>query len=229
MVENSKVKKKDFVEIEFIGKNLTNNDIFDTNIKEEAKKINLEINPKPLIVCIGEGMLVKGFDEDLENKEIGKKYSIKLIPEKAFGKRQSQLVKMIPLKVFTEQKVYPQAGMSYALDNSVVKIVSVSGGRVMVDFNNPLAGKDIEYEYTIKRKIEDSKEKVNALQNFFFGKEFEFELDQEKKKIIFSDINLTPVLNAFQDKFKDMIGFSVEILAKPKIEDKKEEKKEENK
>jgi len=66
MVENQKTKKKDFVEIEFIGKNLTNNEVFDTNIKEEAKKINLEIKDKPLMVCIGGEMLVKGFDSALE-------------------------------------------------------------------------------------------------------------------------------------------------------------------
>ena len=35
-----KVVKNDFVEIEFLGKNLSNNEVFDTNIAEEAKKIN---------------------------------------------------------------------------------------------------------------------------------------------------------------------------------------------
>ncbi len=222
-----KAQKKDFVEIEFIGRNLANNEIFDTNIKEEAKKINLELSGKPLIVRIGDGMIVKGFDEALESKEIGKKYTIKLEPEKAFGKRQPNLARLIPMKVFIEQKIYPQPGMTLALDNNLVKVMSVSGGRVMVDFNNPLAGKDVEYEFTIKRIVDDIKEKINAVQRFYFGMEFEFDVNEQNKKIIFKDIKLIPILNAFKEKFKEMFDMDIEILDKK--EEKSEEKKEDKK
>ena len=224
-----KAQKKDFVEIEFIGRNLANNEIFDTNIKEEAKKINLELSGKPLIVRIGDGMVVKGFDEALESKEIGKKYTIKLEPEKAFGKRQPNLARLIPMKVFIEQKIYPQAGMTLALDNNLVKVMSVSGGRVMVDFNNPLAGKDVEYEFTIKRLVEDPKEKINAVQRFYFGMEFEFDVDEHKKKIIFKNVKLAPVLNLFKEKFKEILGMDLEIFEQKKKEEKYEDKKEEKK
>ncbi len=220
-------KKHDFVEVEFVGRNLGNNEIFDTNIPAEAKKIELEItNNKPFIISIGRGMVVKGFDEALEDKEVGKKYTVKIGPEKAFGKRNPSLVRLIPMKVFAEQKIYPQPGMTLALDNNLVKVVSVSGGRVLVDFNNPVAGKDVEYEFTIKKLITDDTEKVRATQAFLFGHEFEFNLEEKdgKKKIVFSDIKLTPVLNAFKHKFKELLDMEVEILAKP---EKKEEKKEE--
>jgi peptidylprolyl isomerase len=221
-----KTKKGDFVEIEFVARNLSNNEVFDTNMTDEAKKIELKISGKPLIVCIGKDMVVKGLDEALEEKEIGKKYSIKIAPEKAFGKRYPNLVKMMPLKIFAAQKIYPQPGMTFALDNNLVKIISVSGGRVMADFNNPLAGKDIEYEFTIKGLVEDNKERLKALQLFLFGQEFENEIDEKSKKIIFKDIKLTPVLNAFKNQFKEILGMDVEIFAKP---EKKEEKKEEKK
>jgi FKBP-type peptidyl-prolyl cis-trans isomerase 2 len=221
MAENRQTKKNDFIEIEFLGKNLTNNEVFDTNIKEEAEKINIEYTGKPLVVCIGQNMVVKGFDEALEGKEIGKKFSVKINPENAFGKRQPNLSRMIPLRMFLEQKIYPQPGMTLALDNRLVKVMSVSGGRVLVDFNNPLAGKDIEYEFTIKKIVEDNKEKINAVQRFFFGHEFEFDLDEKSKKIIFKEIKLTPILNAFKDKFKEILGFDVEIFAQT-------EKKQEN-
>ena len=157
-----KVEKNEFVEIEFLGKNLVSNEIFDTNIAEEAKKINPEMKVKPLIVCVGKEMLVKGFDDSLEGKEIGKKYSVKITPDNGFGKRDSKLIRLIPMKMFLAQKIYPEPGMTLTLDNNIVKVISVSGGRVMVDFNNPLAGKDLEYEYTIKKKIVDIKEKTNA-------------------------------------------------------------------
>jgi len=222
-------KKNDFVEIDFLGRNLTNNEIFDTNILEEAKKLNTDAKEedikksiKPLAVCIGQDMVVKGLDEALESKEIGKKYSIKLTPEKAFGKRNPQMVRLIPMRIFQEQKIYPEKGMTFALDNTLIKVISVSGGRVMADFNNPLAGKDVEFEFTIKKilpnTLEGTKEKVNALQTFLFNQIFEFDIQDEKegksKKIIFKDVKLTPILNAFKDKFKEILGYDIEIFQK---------------
>jgi FKBP-type peptidyl-prolyl cis-trans isomerase 2 len=213
-----KTQKRDFVELEFLGRNLQNNEIFDTNITEEAKKIKLELSGKPLIVCVGEGMVVKGFDQAIEGKEIGKKYSIKLEASSAFGKRQKDLVKLIPLKMFLAQKIMPEAGMVLALDNNLVKVMSVNGGRVLVDFNNPLAGKDVEYEFTIKRKITDTKDKVRALQLFFFNQEFDCDIDEANKKIIFKDLKLMPIMNAFNPQFRELLGYSLEILEKPKKE-----------
>lgn len=225
---NGSAKKGDFVEIEFVGRNITaNGEVFDTNIAEELKKLDPKAEPQPFIVCIGRGMAIKGFDEGLEGKEIGKKYKIQLSSDKAYGKRHKELVKLIPLKAFTEQKVHPQPGMTLALDNNLVKIISVSGGRVLVDFNNPLAGKELEFEFTIKRILSDTKEKASALQKFFFGQVFEFDTDEKSKKIVFKDTKLANLLNVFKDKFKEMLGYEVEIFEGKKKEEpsEKEEKK----
>jgi len=219
-------KKKDFVAIEFIGRNLTNNEVFDSNVLEEAKKINPDVNGvRPLIACIGSEMVVKGFDEALEGKEVGKKYNLKLTFDKAFGKRFPNLVKLIPMKIFLAQKIMPQPGMTLALDNNLVRVMSVSGGRVMVDFNNPLAGKDIEYEFTIQKILSDTREKTSALQKYLFNQEFEFDVDEKNKKIIFKEVKLAQLLDVFRDKFKDMLGFDVEIFAKTEKKENKEETK----
>jgi FKBP-type peptidyl-prolyl cis-trans isomerase 2 len=207
MVE--KTKKSDFIEIEFVG--LANGGVFDTNIKKEAEKIDLKIEEKPLVVCIGQEMVVKGFDKELENKELGKKYKIKLSPEEAFGTRNKDLIKIIPLSIFKEKNIQPAPGLMLNLDGMLAKILSASGGRVITDFNNPLSGKEIEYEFTIKKKITDEKEKINALQDFFFKKRFTFSL--KDKKIIF-DKEAEPFLKFFEKKFKEILGKEVEVEKK---------------
>lgn len=218
MAETNLTKKGDFVELEFIGRNNLNKEVFDTNILEEARKINPNIKEtKPLVLCIGKEMVVKGFDESLEGKELGKKYSITLNPDKAFGKRNPSMIKLIPIRLFHEQKVYPQAGMTLSLDNAIVKIISVSGGRVMVDFNNPLAGKDVEYEFTINKKIEDQREKIDAVQKFLYGQVFEYDI--ENNKIVFKDLKLTGLLQALRPQFREFLDMDVEILEKAKKEE----------
>ena len=145
------IKKNDFVEIEFTGK--SNNEIFDTTHPEEAKSIGLDVNVKPAIASVGNEMLLKGLDEALEGKEIGEKYSVHIFPEKGFGKRNASLIKTIPIRIFREKNMDPTPGMVFQLDQHLVRILSVSGGRVIADFNNPLAGKEIDYDFKIFEEI----------------------------------------------------------------------------
>ena len=90
MEENKKekIQKNDFIEIEFIGK-IKDGEIFDTNIKEEAKKIDLNIEARPLIICIGQKMILPSIDDFLMNKSLGK-YPLELTPDKAFGERKTR-------------------------------------------------------------------------------------------------------------------------------------------
>lgn len=212
-----KINKNDFIEIEFTGK--ADDNIFDTTDKKQAEEIGIE-NPeniKPMIISVGNKMILEGLDNDLEGKELGKTYTIHLEPEKAFGKRNPQLLKTHGLSSFRKNNINPYPGMSLQLDNSIAKVLSVSGGRVTIDFNNPLAGKDIYYEYKVTKKITDNTEKINAFQDFFFRQRFEFELND--KKVTFKDEQIKPLLSMMQEKFKEITGLELEI---PEVVIKKE-------
>lgn len=198
-----KIKKNDFIELEFTGKIKSTDQVFDTTIKADAEKAGLKPQDvKPLVISVGHKMLPIGFDIELEGKETSKKYSVELLPEQAFGKREPKLIQMVSMKVFTEQKINPQKGMQFSLDGRLVRILSASGGRVLVDFNNPLAGKAIIYNYKINKKITDKKQKINALQDFLFKKRFEF--TAKEKTIVFK----------IPEKEKQFEQF-VKIMAKP--------------
>jgi FKBP-type peptidyl-prolyl cis-trans isomerase SlyD len=205
-----KLVNNDFIELEFTG--YKDNDIFDTTNKVEAEKLGLSADVKPMILSIGNQMVLKGLDDDLVGKELEKKYSIMLSPDNAFGKRNPTLVKTVPIKVFLEKNINPYPGMTVQLDNYVARILSVSGGRVTVDFNNPLAGKDVRYDYIIKRKVTDVNEKINAIQDFFFRQRFEYVINENK--VIFNKKEIKPFIDLFKDKFKIMIGLDFDVEEK---------------
>jgi len=220
------VQKNDFVEIEFTGKIKDSGEVFDTNSKIEIEKKKLNFQSKPYVICIGKGMSIKGLDKEVEGKEVGKEYSAEFKPEEAFGKRNPSLIRMIPLKFFIEQKIMPQKGMQLNLDGTIAKVISVSGGRVLVDFNNPLAGKVVSYDYRIIKKLEDEKDKVNALQDFFFRKQFDFAV--KDKEVTFKvKENLKKFIEMMAKPFEDILGMKikVEAAATKKEEVKQEEKK----
>jgi FKBP-type peptidyl-prolyl cis-trans isomerase 2 len=201
------LKKGDFIEIEFTGK-LKDGDIFDSNIKEDLAKLNPKAKAKPFIMRIGEDMFLKGIDEFLIGKKVGE-YEVSLTPEKAFGKRDMKLIQRMPLKVFTEQKINPVAGASFNFDGKIGKVLTSSGGRVIVDFNNPLAGKDVVYKVIVKRVVEDRKEQIAAFIEFLFRKPLKFEV-KDKKLIVYADKGMSQFIMLFKDKFKEVFDLDLE-------------------
>lgn len=218
------INKNDFVQMQFTAR-VKDGEIFDTNIKEDAKKIEIELEEKPFIFCVGKDMVIKGLDKALEGKEVGKKYSIELQPEEAFGDRKKDLVRLIPMKLFTEKNISVKQGMTLALDNMLVKIISVSGGRVLADFNNPVAGKVVIYDFTIIKKVEDIEEKVNSILDYFLRQRLPFKI--EDKKIVFEVEQFYEIVfKQLNDNFKDILGYEMVVGKKSqKVEEKKQEEK----
>lgn len=157
-----KAQKGDFVEIKYVGK-LDDGAIFDLNDKEIAQKEGMHgyIHEKT-IICLGQRDVVPGLDDFLIDKEINTKLSLVVEAENGFGKKDPQKIQMIPAHKFKDQKINPMPGLRVEIDQYTGVIKSVSGGRVLVDFNHPLAGRSLHYEISMKRKVDDLKEKVSG-------------------------------------------------------------------
>ena len=118
---------------------------------------------EPEVVVVGEGRLVRGFEEALRNAEIGKEYEIEVPPEKAYGERDSSKVKTYSRRLFLKNNIIPEIGKEVRINNQVGRIIAVEAGRVVVDFNHPLAGKTLIIRFKVIKKIEDVIEKIKYL------------------------------------------------------------------
>ncbi len=160
------VKKGDFIEVEYTGKVKEDNFVFDTTSEKIAKEKGI-FNPYasygPTIICVGEGQLLKGLDIKIQGKEIGKEYEFSLSPEEGFGKKSAQLLKLIPASAFKKGNTRPEIGMQVEVDDQIGVIKTVTGGRIVVDFNHPLASKDLEYTIKINKLVVDDAEKIKSM------------------------------------------------------------------
>ncbi|MEM4326127.1 MAG: peptidylprolyl isomerase [Candidatus Pacearchaeota archaeon] len=209
------IKKGDFIELDFTGM-VKGGAVFDSTIKEELEKLhsghNHEIVAKPFVFCVGEGMFLSSIEEFLVGKNFGEEYIVELPPNKAFGERNLSLIQKIPLEVFHKQKVEPMPGVTFSFDGYVGRVLAISGGRVIVDFNNPLAGKYVQYKLKILRKIEDIAEKIRALNEFYFKKNLEFEISEGEKKIILKvEKQFVEITNLLKERFERILNFNIEI------------------
>ena len=148
-----KVNDQDFIEVDYTGR-LEDGTVFDTTLENVAKENNI-YNPnmklKPAVVCVGQGQLVSGLDKDFVGKEVGQDLKVNLEAQNAFGKRDIKRMRIVPMNDFKQHKVQPRPGLEIDIDGERGIVSKVAGGRVIVNFNHPLAGRNISYSYKINR------------------------------------------------------------------------------
>jgi len=203
------MQTNDFIKINFIGK-----------VKETGMEFDKGEN---VPIVVGVNYTLKGIDNVLVEMNVGDKKIVELSPENAFGSREARLVKLVPLSEFKKHNTNPYPGMILEADNMRGRVLSVSGGRVSVDFNHPLAGKVLVYDLEVKEKIESLEDKVKALVEIYTR------MDGSKVKILAKEkeieIEVPPMINSiYKKKIADdvikFLGFDkvkfVESFEKPK-------------
>jgi peptidylprolyl isomerase len=160
------LQKGDFILLDYTAKVKETGEVFDTTNEETAKKEHLykegEIY-EPKLIVIGEGWVLKTLDEGLTTVEIGKTASVEIPPDKAFGERDPEKVRRVPLKHLIAKGITPTIGMRVEYNDKAATVRALGAGRVLLDFNLPLAGKTLVYELIVQKKLDTVSEKIAAL------------------------------------------------------------------
>jgi len=159
-------EKGDFVLINYVAKVKETGEVFDTTEEDVAKKEKLYKEGEvyePRLVVVGEGWVLKALDENLPTLEPNKPGTVEIPPDKAFGSRDPDKVRLMPLRRLTARGITPQLGMRIEVDGKLAVVRTMGAGRVQLDFNPPLAGKTLLYEVTVQKKLETKDEKIRAL------------------------------------------------------------------
>ncbi len=162
------IEKGDFVRLSFTAK-LEDGTIIDTTDENVAKEYGIyseDAKYGDIFAVVGENHVVKGLDEDLEGKEVGYSGSVTVPPEKAFGEYDPENKDTFSITRFKER---PKVGQRVRIGDRLGTVERIVGRRVIVDFNYPLAGKNIIFEYEIKEKLEKLEDKIKALFSIHTG------------------------------------------------------------
>lgn len=160
------VKKGDLVRIEYTGQLAATGQVFETTSEQVARAAgiyNTSDRYGPKLVVFGADSLIAGLEDCIRASEIGKTASYRFGPERAFGGKDPQLVRMLSEKDFARQNVRVAPGMLISLDGAAARVKSVTSGRVMVDLNHPLAGETVVYTINISEVVSEGKAKAEAI------------------------------------------------------------------
>jgi peptidylprolyl isomerase len=160
------LQKGDFILISYTAKVKETNEVFDTTYEDVAKKEHLYKEAKmyePKLVVVGESWVLKALDDSLTTMEINKPAAVEISPDKGFGQRDPAKIRRVPLKQLLAKDINPVVGGQIEFQGKDAVVRSVGAGRVLLDFNPPLAGKTLIYDVTVSKKLESNEEKIGAL------------------------------------------------------------------
>lgn len=135
-----RVESNSTVSVNYTGK-LEDGTIFDSSLVEGRE---------PLKTTLGQGQLIKGFENGLLEMQVGESKTIEIPSEEAYGEYLDYLVQEVPIDqmpgdVEVGTQLFSQTDMGPV--NFVVK--EIKEMTVVLDANHPLAGKNLIFELEV--------------------------------------------------------------------------------
>jgi FKBP-type peptidyl-prolyl cis-trans isomerase SlyD len=133
----------------------------------EAETYPPDGKPEEISFCMGGGAMPPGLEEALLGMKVDDAKVINLSAEQAYGEFDDELLMEVPRSDFGPE-VELRPGLVFETENednqTVYFIVTeVRPESVLIDFNHPLAGKDLEVSFTIRQVREATPEDYQEL------------------------------------------------------------------
>ena len=174
------------VHIDYDLFNADSEKLIETTREEVAKEHDAHDENRtysPMVTVVGDGRLIPGFETHLGEAEAETDYSFDIEPAEAYGERDLSLVETIGQNVLMRSVRDPEMlgiGAPVEIGGRTGVLQFLSAGRARIDYNHPLAGATLRYDYRITKVVEDRKEKVETLLEMNTGRDdFEVEFNDD--------------------------------------------------
>ena len=120
-------------------------------VLEDGDVIDSNFETAPATFTVGDGNLLPGFESTLIGLENGDEREFTIPPEEAFGQHNPQNVQRVDRSNFDQQEL--EVGVMFSFQNGDGElpgvIIEFEDEEILVDFNHPLAGKNIIFQVKI--------------------------------------------------------------------------------
>jgi FKBP-type peptidyl-prolyl cis-trans isomerase SlyD len=185
------LQEGDFIKLDYTARTVEDDRLVDTTDPEVAEEEGVDEEGQefaPRTIVLGEGHIFPSVEDDIIGKEVGDTGSVVVEASEAFGEYDDDQVRTISKDKIPEDDRYPGAQVQIEGEEGFVE--TIIGGRARVDFNHPLAGDDVEYDYEIVGEVEDREQKAQGLIDMFLGMELNiwFQTDTvEEEQLVEAD------------------------------------------
>jgi len=181
----------DFITLAYTARTVESDRLVDTTDPEVAEEEGVDEEGQtfePRTIVLGEGHIFDAVEEDIIGGEVGDSGSVVVPASDAFGEYDEDEVRTVSKDKIPEDDRYPGAHVDIEGEHGHVE--TIIGGRARVDFNHPLAGDDIEYDYEIVGEVTDREEQAQGILGMMLDMELEtwFQTDTvDEEQLVESD------------------------------------------
>lgn len=130
-------------------------------VSDGKKVVDSNIGGTPLVFMFGKGQIIPGLEKGIANMSIGEKAEITVKAADAYGEYNAEAKQEVPKDQFAGIDL--EVGMSLygqGEDGGTVQVVvqEIGTENVIIDFNHPLAGKELVFTVSINNIREASSE-----------------------------------------------------------------------
>ncbi len=170
----------DFVRLDYTARTVEGEQLVDTTDPEiaEAEGVDDQGDFEPRTIVLGEGHLFPAVEDDIRGGEVGDEGTVVVEAAEAFGEYDEEEVETVAADKIDEDDRYP--GARVQVDGRQGVLETIIGGRARVDFNHPLAGEDIEYDYEVLEVVDDDLERAEGLLDMFLELDLEMWIDTDE-------------------------------------------------
>lgn len=120
----------------------------------QGEVIDSSMHSHPLEYLHGARNIVVGLENALVGAQVGERKRVKVAPEEGYGLARPDAIHAFPRGAFpAEMELQPGMQFSAEAENGqamTVWVHSLEGEQVMIDFNHPLAGMELDFEVQIE-------------------------------------------------------------------------------
>ena len=138
---------------------------FNYTLKDESGNVlDSTNNSQPLSFLKGSNQIIPKLEEALDKMIIGSKKNVKIPAKEAYGEYSDNAIQSLKKEQFPDGAEL-NVGVTYVANSPEGKqmpfvITEVKENDVTVDFNHPLAGKDLEFDVELIDKRDATSEEV---------------------------------------------------------------------
>ena len=166
------MKDGDFIKLNFEMYVGEDKKLVSTNSEQLAKDNDIydeNVHYRDAVLIVGSENLFNEINESFKSAEAGKEYEVTITPENAYGIRDAKNIKVHTVREFQRHEIDPVPGKEITLGNRRGRVISVTPGRVLVDYNHQWAGKTVLYKYKVLGVVDSDAEKIKALIDYNYS------------------------------------------------------------
>lgn len=119
---------------------------------EDGQIIDSNFDAEPARFEFGDGNIPEGFEQALLGLKTGEHVELTIAPERGFGMHNPSNIQIMPRSQFKDMELEPGLVVSFQEPGGELPgmITDFNDDKVTVDFNHPLAGKNLIFEVDVK-------------------------------------------------------------------------------